>query len=160
MSSTLDEPTRPGTAPPPKAAPAFLYDNDADVPEGWELTEPARGSTIRLAFDPKRHTVVHESFGRNVDELIAAINVVRRGETPARHRAGSSSEPGVKVVPSPGSSVGWLLSSAPRRRSRISCAVLLSWQWRWSSWRLSRRSTPPYARGQMWSCSRRSSCRK
>ena len=63
MSSTLDEPARPGTAPPPKAAPAFLYDNDADVPEGWELTEPARGSTIRLAFDPKRHTVVHDLGG-------------------------------------------------------------------------------------------------
>lgn len=60
MSSTLEEPNRTRTAAPvQQPTRAFLYDSDGDVPEGWELTEPARGSTVRVAFDPRRHTVVH-----------------------------------------------------------------------------------------------------
>lgn len=35
----------------------FLYDNDGVIPKGWQLSEPPIGTT-RLAFDPKRHTVV------------------------------------------------------------------------------------------------------
>lgn len=64
MSSRLDEPTRTSSAPPSQTTTRpFLYDNDADVPDGWELTEPARSSTVRLAFDPKRNTVVHDLGG-------------------------------------------------------------------------------------------------
>ena len=42
------------------------------IPYGWQRTKPAPRSTTCLAFDPRRHTVVH-SFEGQPDDRLAEI---------------------------------------------------------------------------------------
>jgi hypothetical protein len=42
------------------------------IPHGWQRTKPAPQSTTCLAFDPRRHTVVH-SFEGQPDDRLAEI---------------------------------------------------------------------------------------
>ena len=71
MSSTLDEPTRTAAASEQPTRAFLMHAGAGDVlPAGWELTAPAIGTTARLAFDPKRHTVVHDLGGPTPHESI------------------------------------------------------------------------------------------
>lgn len=43
------------------------------IPHGWQRTKPAPQSTTCLAFDPRRHTVVHSFEGQPDDRLAEII---------------------------------------------------------------------------------------
>ena len=59
----LDAPDLPGP---------YLCALGDQIPHGWQRTKPAPQSTTCLAFDPRRHTVVH-SFEGQPDDRLAEI---------------------------------------------------------------------------------------
>jgi len=56
----------PGATPMPGP---YLCSTGEQLPNGWQQTTPAPESNACLAFDPRRHTVVHSFEGQPDDHL-------------------------------------------------------------------------------------------
>jgi hypothetical protein len=71
MSIPNDVDHRPHPSTPRPIDPYLCALGD-QIPHGWQRTKPAPQSTTCLAFDPRRHTVVH-SFEGQPDDRLAEI---------------------------------------------------------------------------------------
>ena len=71
IPNDVDHRARPST---PRPIDPYLCALGDQIPHGWQRTKPAPQSTTCLAFDPRRHTVVH-SFEGQPDDRLAEITV-------------------------------------------------------------------------------------
>lgn len=66
IPNDVDRRAHPST---PRPIDPYLCALAERIPHGWQRTKPAPQSTTCLAFDPRRHTVVHSFEGQPDDRL-------------------------------------------------------------------------------------------